>query len=100
MFFDNVHLLKNIRNNVLNSKKFVFASFSFFIQDQLISASENGYVALRDLHDVYDEDTKSKANLRKAPKLTFKALHLGNNKQNVDVVSAVFHESTIAACKS
>ena len=31
MFFDNVHLLKNIRNNVLNSKKFVFPSFSFFI---------------------------------------------------------------------
>ena len=31
MFFDNVHLLKNIRNNVLNSKKFVFPSFLFFI---------------------------------------------------------------------
>ena len=100
MFFDNVHLLKNIRNNLLNSKKFVFPSFSFFMKDQLISASENGYVAWRDLHDVYDKDTKNKANLRKAPKLTFKALHPGNNKQNVGLASAVFHESTIAACKS
>ena len=86
MFFDNVHLLKNIRNNLLNSKKFVFPSFSFFIKDQIISASENGYVAWRDLHDVYDKDTKDKGNLRKAPKLTFKALRPGNNKQNNAII--------------
>ena len=30
LFFDNVHLVKNIRNNLLNSKKFVFPAFFFF----------------------------------------------------------------------
>ena len=29
LFFDNVDFLKNIRNNLLNSKKFVFPEFSF-----------------------------------------------------------------------
>ena len=29
MFFDTVHLLKNIRNNLLNTKKFVFPEFSY-----------------------------------------------------------------------
>ena len=40
MFFDNVHPLKNIRNNLLNFKKFVIPSYSFFIKDQLISAQK------------------------------------------------------------
>ena len=30
LFSDNVHLIKNIRNNLLNGKKFVFPSFNFF----------------------------------------------------------------------
>jgi len=52
------------------------------------------------LHDVYEVDTKNKANLRKANKLTLKALHPGNNKQNVGLALAIFDESTIAAVKS
>ena len=40
------------------------------------------------------------ATLRKAPKLTFKALHPGDNKQNVNLAISIFHETTIAACKS
>ena len=55
-----------------------------------MSTSENGYAALQDLHDVHDKDTKSKANLRKAPKLTFKALHLGNNKQKLTWLQQCF----------
>ena len=41
-----------------------------------------------------------KGNLRKAPKLSYQALHPGNNKQNVPLAIALFHETTIAAAKS
>ena len=39
------------------------------------------------------------ANLRQAPKLTYKALNPSNNKQNVDLAIAIFHETTVAGCK-
>ena len=43
LFFDNVHLLKNLRNNLLASKKFVFPKFSFEVGGKkLISA--DGYI--------------------------------------------------------
>ena len=29
LFFDSVHLMKNIRNNLLNNKMFLFPAFSF-----------------------------------------------------------------------
>ena len=29
LFFDSVHLLKNIRNNLLNSRRFIFPEFQF-----------------------------------------------------------------------
>ena len=45
-------------------------------------------------------DRKLEANLRKAPKLTYSSLHPSNNKQNVDLAIAIFHETTIAACKN
>ena len=38
--------------------------------------------------------------MRKAPKLSYQALHPGNNKQNVPLVLALFHETTIAVAKS
>ena len=34
-----------------------------------------------------------------AGKLTYKVLHPGNNKHNTALAIAIFHESTIAACK-
>ena len=34
LFFDTVHLVKNIRNNLLNARKFVFPPFGFNIRDQ------------------------------------------------------------------
>ena len=32
--------------------------------------------------------------------LTFKALHLSDNKQNVNLAVAIFHETNIATCES
>ena len=96
MFFDNVHLVKNIRNNLLNCKKFVFPAFSFSLNDQLLASSKNGYISWRNFHDLYEEYTKRKAFLRMAPK---SALHPGNNKQKVALALAIFHETTIAPFK-
>ena len=42
-------------------------------------------------------EEKLGSNLRKAPKLSARALHSGNNKQSVLLVLAIFHETTSAA---
>ena len=47
-----------------------------------------------DLHSIYDQDSKLLANLRKANKLTYRAMHPGNNKQSVNLALSLFHEST------
>ena len=46
LFFDNVHLVKNIRNNLLNCKKFVFSGFSFSLNDQLLHAKSYRPISL------------------------------------------------------
>ena len=99
LFFYSVHLLKNIHNSLLNKKKFVFPAFTFEIWNISVSSKE-GYIAWSDLHKVYGKDNALNAKLRKAPKLTFKALHPSDNKQNINLVVAIFHETTIAACES
>ena len=99
LFFDNVHLVKNIRNNLLGNKKFVFPSFDISIGEESVS-SPDGYLAWADFHRLHDKDSKLNANLRKAPKLTHSVLHPGNNKQDVQRALAIFHETTIAGFKS
>ena len=99
LFFDSVHLLKNIRNSLLNRKKFVFPAFSFEISNSFVS-SQDGSISWSDIHKIYDQDRILDAKLRKAPKLTFKALYPGDNKQNVNLAVAIFHDTTIAACES
>ena len=39
LFFDNVHLNKNIRNNKLKAKKLFFSPFSFNINEEVIESS-------------------------------------------------------------
>ena len=58
------------------------------------------YITWSDLHTIYDKDERLASNLKKAHKLTYTALHPGNNKQNVPLALAIFDESTIAATKS
>ena len=88
---------KNIRNNLLNSQKFVFPAFCFSIKNIVVASSQAGYISWRDFHE---EDAKLKPNLRKAPKLIYEVLHPGRNKQNVNLALAIFHNTTIAAIKS
>ena len=59
----------------------------------------------KDLHvklqynDIDCKGKELKGNLRKALKLCYQALHPGNNKQNVPLALALFHDTTIAAAK-
>ena len=75
LFYDSVHLLKNIGNNLLNAKRFLFPFF--FFQDINVNRGE---ISWHLLHCVYEMDSTLQANLRKAPKLTEETLHPGNNR--------------------
>ena len=78
-FFDTVHLLKNIRNNLLNAKKVVFSEFSSN-QGNIQLHCPQGYIGWADLYNIYDNEKELKGNLRKAPKPSYQALYPGNNK--------------------
>ena len=98
LFFDTVHLMKNIRNNLLARKKFLFPPFhSDALHDPIMV--EGGEVSWNLLHQVYEKDKECQANLRAAPKLTAEVLHPGNCKQSVSKALAIFESSTIAAIR-
>ena len=100
LFCDTVHLLKNIRNNLLNVKKFVvFPGFNFNIND-IQCSSHNGYITWQNIHEIYDQDYSLKANLQKPPKLSYQSLDPGTKKQNVTLALLIFDSTTIVACKS
>ena len=99
LFYDSVHLVKNLRNNLLNGKKFVFPDFKYHSANMSIDCP-SGYISWDDLCKIYYNDNKLKGKLRKAPKITYEVLHPGSNKQNVPLALAVIHETTIAASKS
>ena len=86
--------MKNIRNNLLNGKKFVFQEFYYDKLTQPLNFPSR-YISWNDLHKIYYKDKTLAGNLRKAPKLSYQALHPGNNKQSVPLV--LFQETTIAA---
>ena len=91
LFYDAVNLMKNIRNNLLNTKRFIFPSFKSSSIN--IPSSE---ITWKLIHDVYDRDKNLQAHLRKAHKSTFKALHPGNNKQSVPLARCIFYPITSA----
>ena len=93
LFYDSVHLLKNIRNNLLNARRFDFPSFTFheFYDDIDVPA---GKITWKLLHDVYDRDQLLEAYLRKAPMLSYRSLHPGDNKQSVPLALNIFDRST------
>ena len=81
LFYDTVHLIKNVRNNLLSKKRLVFPHFSLeFNDDVVVNPSE---ISWKLLHDVHEKDHKLDANRRKAPKVTNKVLHLEKYKQNI-----------------
>ena len=88
LFYDIVHLVKNIRNNLLNRKRFIFPRFSFHgFKDNIIVSG--GEISWKLFHDVFEKDVLLSANLRKAPKLSQKVLHPGRNKQSAPLALAI-----------
>ena len=93
------YLIKNVRNNLLKCKRFIFSPFDFSGFKDPIKVP-GGEIAWKTFYDIFERDANLHANLRKAPKLTAKVLHPGNCKQNVPNALAIFNETTIAAVMS
>ena len=98
LLYDMVHIIKNIRNNLLSSKKFVFPEFSFDKFRDPVNL-RHGSISWSLLHRVYEEDAKLGAGLKQARKLNHSVLHPGNNKQDVSRALAIFDETTSAGIK-
>ena len=47
LFYDNVRLTENIRNNLFNAKKFVFPEISLNLRDEVVS-SPGGFISWKD----------------------------------------------------
>ena len=96
LFFDTVHLIKNVRNNLLSKKRFLFPDFEYdgFYDPVRVKGGEISWGLL---HRVHEKDAELAAHLKAAPKITSKVLHPGNCKQSVPVALAIFEESTSAA---
>ena len=45
-------------------------------------------------YDLYEQDSKLQCNLKKVSKLTFKATHRGNNKQDASLTLEIFDQTT------
>ena len=97
--FDTVHLIKNVRNNLLNYKQFLFPSFTFIGFKDSIKIT-GGELKWKMLHDVFERNAQLDGNWKKAPKLTMKVFHPGSNKLNVPLALAIFDETTSAAIQS
>ena len=75
LFFDTVHSIKNIRNNLLTRKRFIFPSFNFNdLYDNVHVAC--GEISRHLFHKIYEENLQLQANLKAAPKLTASVLQM------------------------
>ena len=98
LFFDTVHLMKNLRNNLLNRKRFIFPDFSSNALFDAVNV-DGGEIAWGLFHKIYEKDQQLQANMRAAVKLTATVLHPGNAKQNVSLALAIFDPTTAAAVR-
>ena len=99
LIFDTVHFIKNIRNNLLVTKCFQILGLATFLMDVAINK-----ILLLDLfigpwifHRVYEKDLALECHVRKAPKISYQAVHSGNKKQSVPLVLSTFDLTTITA---
>ena len=89
LFFDSVHLIKNIRNNLLNHKQFLFPAFSSTALFDNVCVT-GGEISWALFHKANEQVSLIQANMRAAPALTSKVLHPGNCKHSVPVALAIF----------
>ena len=94
LLFDSVHIFKCIRNNWINLKNYR-KTLTFPEIDNLGNMLQASFVDLEVIHNL--EMSKI---LKKAPQLTWKALHLHSlERQNVKLALKIFNDSNIAALK-
>ena len=86
--FYTVHLIKNIRNNLIGARFFQIPQLQLELQELTLIVPA-GNVFWRSLHKVHDADHSLNFHLRKAPSLNYQALHRGNNKQSVPLDLAI-----------
>lgn len=98
LIFDPVHLIKNIRNNWLKIRRFRVPPFEAQVDAFSICFTENSFIDWDILKKVFDKETGFL--LKKAPSLSFQALHPFNKKQNVPLAIAVFDIRNAAAIES
>ena len=73
LFFDAVHLIKNVRNNLLATKRLIFPPFSFNGFQEKLDVP-GGEISWKLLHDVHDIDKSLSANLKKGSKTQLKGM--------------------------
>ena len=56
LFFHNVHLLKNVRNNLLSAKRFLFPPFFHEINEYGSINVPAGYLSWGDIHMIHEKD--------------------------------------------
>ena len=91
--------IKNVRNNLLNYKRFIFPPVEYDSFEDPISF-KGGQISWKLVHNIFENDCLVEANLRKAPKITHKVLRPDNCNQSVLVTLTIFHKSTSAALTS
>ena len=92
-------LIKNIRKNLLDLKKFAFSSFQFNLFCDTIDVPK-GFIWWCICHEVYERDGKLQGHFRKAPKVTYQTIHHGYKKQSIELALVVFHEAKIAPIRN
>ena len=95
LLFDSVHLMKNIRNNLIAKGFFQIPGLSTSLMDSFFDVVP-GFIKWSVFHRIHERDLEMQCHLRKAPKISEQVLHPGNNKQSVTHALAIF-DLTIAA---
>jgi len=95
LIFDVVHLMKNIRNNWLKIRRFRVTSFQASVDVFDMHLADKSFIDWNFLNKVFDIEHKTL--LKKAPLITFAALHPQNIKQNVPLVLAIFDRRNSSA---
>ena len=87
--FRNLHPVPTIHNDSKSNPSL----------EDIMNTSEV-FISWKLFYEIQEKYKKLGGNFKKAPKPTYSAVHPENNKSNVTLVLAIFHEATTAAMKS
>ena len=68
LLHDAVHLIKNVRNNLLNYERFIFPAFKYDGFEDAISFKAGQTNVLEIISHCFEKDSALEADMRKAPK--------------------------------